>query len=83
MVCFDVFVWPKHFVSSGETLCFLTRNTLFLPRKLYLQYVCLIDYDVICFIYDVYYHYLTICFSIIYFKYDVMTFIFSNFAAKY
>ena len=75
-----MFVWSKHFVSSGETLCFLTRNTLFLPRKLFLQYVYLVDYDVICFIYDVYYHYLTICFSIIYFKYDVMTFIFTIFA---
>ena len=79
-MCFGVFKCTKHFVSCGETLCFLTRNTLFLPRKLYLQYVCLIDYDVTCFRYDVHYHYLTICFSIIYFKYDVMTFIFTIFA---
>ena len=79
-MCFDVFVWPKHFVSFGETLCFLTRNTLFLPRKLFLQDVYLVDYDVICFEYDVRYHYLTICFSIIYLKYDVMTFIFTIFA---
>ena len=78
-----MFVCPKLFVSSGETLCFLTRNTLFLLRKLFLQYVYLVDYDVICFGYDVHYHYLTNCFSIIYLKYDVMTFIFSNFAAKY
>ena len=82
-MCSMLFILLEHFVSSRETQCFAIRNTMFLPKKLLLQKSSELIYDIYFIRYDIYFHYLTFCFSINYHYYDVMTLIFIIFAHKF